>query len=276
MTAPLAILPPVTYRNGVLSCGPARLVLASCNQKLGHVDLVENTTPRLRPVARRPFVACTYLPIRQTCPDSCVFKSGGCLAAEGFTKFRIAQSEALADELGLNADDIIACEAALIAGAHDRVGRRKLRRRDLRLHVSGDATTPAQATVLGRAATVWHVKGGGAVWTYTHSWREILRSAWGPHISVLASVEKATDAAEARRAGYAPAIVVRDFPNGERAWDNNGTRWVPCPAETRGMACIDCRLCFGTSKLERIGIAFEAHGRGRNRASRHLPVMVAP
>jgi hypothetical protein len=97
---------------------------------------------------------------------------------------------------------------------------------------------------------------------FTHAWREVPRDAWGS-ISVLASVEQLGDIEAARAAGYAVAIVVDEVPT-DKAFFRVGsdTKIVPCPAETRGATCIECRLCLDDDKLARsnVAIAFEAHG----------------
>ena len=69
-----------------------------------------------------------------------------------------------------------------------------------------------------------------------------------------------------RRQGYAPALVVAAHPLDGRAYQSNGVRWIPCPAQTRdNVTCVSCRLCFDADALfaRRAGIAFEAHGARR-------------
>lgn len=38
--------------------------------------------------------------------------------------------------------------------------------------------------------------------------------------------------------------------------------WIPCPAQTRGVACSDCRLCMNDKRLlaANKGIVFASHG----------------
>ena len=95
---------------------------------------------------------------------------------------------------------------------------------------------------------------------YTHAWRDVDRSSWGPAVSVLASVEKPTDIPLARAHGYAPAIVVERHQSAA-AYELEGTRIIPCPAETRGATCVSCRLCLDRDLYAmRAGIAFAVHG----------------
>ena len=169
---------------------------------------------------------------------------------------------------GYTADQVIAEEARLIDGAFRGGGIPQdgaKGGRDLRLHVGGDVTTNAQARQLAAPGLRWGIRGGGAVWTFTHSWRDVEREAWGDGISVLASVERPEDIEVAREKGYAAAIVVDHFPS-EKAFSLPGTTSliIPCPYETRGTTCVECRLCLDDRDLlkRNAAIAFEAHGPG--------------
>ena len=278
-----------------MSCSAPRKMLgaffseAAANRKLSPVELEENTTERLRPVPTGPFCASTYVSIDSTCPDSCAFKIAGCYVRAGFT----AQ---LARELDVAAAPepagVIRAEAALIDSSFSEAApgptwKRRRRRggpvpqdgarggRDLRLHVGGDCPDTASARVLAGAAARWRARGGGVVWTYTHRWREIPRSAWG-EISVLASCETPEQVRDARGRGYAPALVVTEFPD-RRAFRLRGIvgRVVPCPAETGKRTCVECRLCFDDrALLERAAvIGFAVHGLGSSELRARLPVL---
>jgi hypothetical protein len=175
---------------------------------------------------------------------------------------------------GHSALDVIREEVRAIDGAfgvYGRPGKQPTRRipqdgarggRDLRLHVAGDVGSIEGAELLAGAAKRWRARGGGSVWTFTHTWRTVPRAAWGPDISVLASVERAEEIASARRQGYAAAIVVPEHPS-SRAYRLPGsiTPIVPCPAETKGRTCAECRLCLDRD-LMGVAIGFAAHGHG--------------
>jgi hypothetical protein len=92
---------------------------------------------------------------------------------------------------------------------------------------------------------------------------------------MLASCETAAGAAEARARGYVPARVFATLPSDGRAFQENGTRWIPCLEQTRGRPCVECRLCFDDGALERrgAGIAFAAHGNRTNALKRKLQVL---
>lgn len=238
----------------------------SCNAKLSPVDYVDSPGSILpQPKPRKPFASSTFAAIGPTCPDACPFKragtkSRGCYADSGITGMTARQLERAAK--GMSSLDVIRQEAALIDAAFpDGVPQDGARGgRDLRLHVGGDVRTAEEAELLADAASRWYARGGGSVWTYTHAWRDVPRSAWGP-ISVLASVEDEGDLQPARERGYAPALVVVRFPK-TRAWPIGDFRAVPCPAETKeGVTCADCRLCLDRD-LHKLGIAiaFSIHG----------------
>jgi hypothetical protein len=221
-----------------------------------------------RPVPVAPFCVSTYVSIAATCPSTCPFiDGGGCYVETGFTKRSAADMDAIAHENYMSGLDVIREEARLIrwlfaGGPVPQDGARG--GRDLRLHVGGDCGTATGARLLAREAETWRLRGGGSVWTFTHHWRRVKRAAWG-RVSVLASVEHGSDFAAARAQGYAPAIVLPAFSS-ERAFTVPGggtTKVIPCPAETRGTTCVECRLCLDRDLLAmNAAIGFSVHGAG--------------
>lgn len=123
--------------------------------------------------------------------------------------------------------------------------------------------TPFRARTLADGAKAWN----GPVWTYTHAHREVPREAWG-RVSVLASCEKPQDAADAMDRGYAAALVTPPHPEDGRAYELGGVKVIPCPNQTRGVQCSECRLCFDDARLlaSRSVIGFEVHGASKKRA----------
>ena len=248
----------------------------SANRKFSPVDLVVvPNLPRKRPVPREPFVCSTYTSIEATCPESCPFKrdangvAGGCFADAGYTGRAIKILDAAARWHDMSptsmANMVISQEVAHIDQAfHGKPVPQDGARggRDLRLHVGGDVGTTFGAQLLGRAATRWRSRGGGAVWTYTHRWRDIPRSAWGPDVSVLASCETADEMNEARERGYPPAVTVPQHPS-KKAYAMKGTdtKVIPCPFETKGTVCSECRLCLDVDLMKmNKAIGFAVHG----------------
>lgn len=252
---------------------PIRIMALSSDRKLAPVALVKNTTKRLRPEPQGPFVSSTYVSIRATCPDSCRFKGDGCYASEGFTGRALRKMDRSAKNL--SGDAVISIECSWIDETFKRGVPQDGARggRDLRLHVGGDVSSQRAAGWLADSATAWQLRGGGTVWTYTHRWREIDRGAWGC-ISVLASVETAAEAKEAMAEGYVPAITMAEFPS-DRAFDFGGVKVVPCPQQTRGVTCIECRLCLDRD-LRKMGVAigFAVHGQRAPKIRRRLVVLV--
>ncbi len=214
-------LPPIPGAPG--APGAAQFVPTSHNRKLAPVERIP-TGSRPRPRARRPFVSATDVSIAATCSAACPFKGRGCFADAGFTRFKARELDAAAH--GLTADQVIAEEARLIDGAFNsgRVPQDGARGgRDIRLHVGDDVSSTLGAQLLADAAGRWRNRGGAAVWSFTHTWREVSREAWGS-ISMLASIEQPEDIQAARAAGYVAAIVVDKSPP---------TRRSPCRGRPR-------------------------------------------
>lgn len=259
---------------------PVRFLPKSSDRKLSPVELVPYGKKSLRPspLARAPFCSSTYVSIAATCPDSCAFKKGACYVRAGFTKL-------LSDRLDASAGQLTGDQVAVIEAAHieQSFGAKGVPQdgarggRDLRLHVGGDTPSAFAAEQLAKAADDYKRRGGGTVWTYTHNWRSIPRSAFGG-ISVLASVETLVDAGVALANGYAPALVVERHA-AHRSWvyvgldgTANPMRIIPCPAETGKTTCVQCRLCLDRDLVKmRAVIAFAVHGRGKAKVS--LPMV---
>jgi hypothetical protein len=257
--------------------GGARFVPKGFNGKLAPVEQRLGPNGNKRLIAQPPFVALTDVSIAATCSDQCAFKGAGCYQQTGYFTWKRAVALDTAAN-GRTADEVVAAEVSLIDRSFRRGvvpqdgGRDGRGGRDLRLHVGGDVGSAYGAQLLASAADRWHGRGGGAVWTFTHWWRQIPRVAFG-RVSVLASVEVPQDIEVARVAGYASAIVVDKFLS-DRAFELPGTtaKIVPCPAETKGTTCIECRLCLDADKLleRNVTIAFAAHGSGKRRVQAKL------
>ena len=255
----------------------AAFIETNFNRKISPVDLVPVPGRRPRPVARAPFACTTSVSIQATCPDSCTFKTtpegrNGCFADAGFTLARGQRMDAAAqgrDGLEVVREEAYAIRRAFGGGWIPQDGKNR-RGRDLRIHVGGDVHSIAGVVTLVKAVFHWLRRGGGAVWTFTHWWREIPRATWGP-ISVLASVEDEAGVRDAVAAGYAPALVVDRFPDGSRPFRLGGARFIPCPAEVRDTTCVECRLCLDRPLAQMgLGIAFQVHGPTAQRAADHL------
>lgn len=259
--------------------GAAAFQRTSSNRKLATIERVPypHKAFKFRPTPRAPFCCSTFVSIASTCSNSCAFKRGpngepgGCYVdSDSFMRRAMVKL----DGAGRTPAQAIDDEVRLLDGAFTRrvasnpnaprIPQDGARGgRDLRLHVGGDVPDAASARKLGAAAARWLARGGGRVWTFTHGWAEIPREAFGP-ISVLASVEREHQVAQAVAQGFAPALVAAKFPGGKRPFDWGGVSFVPCPAKTLGKTCVSCRLCLDADGLKRRGqgIAFEVHGQG--------------
>ena len=202
-------------------------------------------------------VAATYAPIAQTCPVSCPLRDSGCYAQSGNVGFQVRRLERQLD--GLNGDTCATLEGDEIAhmAAHAPPNHA------MRVHVSGDATSDFRAAQIARGARVW----AGPIWSYTHAWRDVKRTSWG-RVSILASCESLSQVAEAQKAGYAAALVVAHHPaDGRARREENGVKVIPCPSQTRGVKCTDCKLCWDDQLLlsQHACISFAAHGATKKR-----------
>ncbi len=205
-------------------------------------------------------VYATTVPVVQTCPKSCPLLDHGCYGQRK-PGGHVARLERNAKRRGLTTLDLARDEAEQIS----RVATTLRTDAPLRLHVSGDCRSTASAKIVSAACATWR----GPIWTFTHAWREVARHAWAP-ISVLASLERSVDALVTLAQGYAPALLVSKHPEDGRAWfDQTGVRFIPCPNETRGITCVECRLCFDADALLRraTGISFAPHGSGKRRVT---------
>jgi hypothetical protein len=202
-------------------------------------------------------IATTYASIKKTCPDTCKLKNGACYARVGY----VGMVNDRLDKKAKNKSslDIAKKEALLIDKSFG--GKSIPTKKDLRLHTGGDSRTKKGTELLAAAARRYRARGGGDVYTYTHSWKRIPKASW-KGISVLASCDSTDQITEAKNLGYATAMVVNNFPNDSKAFNLDGHKMIPCPEMTRGISCVDCRLCFNDELLIKINatIAFSVHG----------------
>lgn len=211
-------------------------------------------------------VDCTYAPIEKTCPDSCEMKKDkSCYAAIGFVGIHNKRSM----DLSKNLTKIQIAEQE----AKQIIKNSNTNAKYLRIHVSGDSQTKTGTKLLAKAADVWIENTNGHVWTYTHAWKNVPKSYWG-NVSVLASIDKSSDAKLARKAGYAPAIIVSKFDS-PKMFKLDGVKYIPCPSQTKDITCVDCKLCFNSNRLfdGNFGIAFEAHGATKEKIKRRLKLI---
>ena len=255
---------PRARRGEYQQLSPVSLQYLSSNRKVAPQRQEIARSGRVRNVPIGPYAATTYVSVSATCPGTCPFKDSGCYAQTGSYGWKIRRLDAAARKL--HGFDVIEAEAALLDALYIRGVPQDggAGGRDLRLHVSGDVSCERGTRVLAAAVERFQARGGGACWTYTHRWREVPESAWGP-VSCLASVETAAELDAAVAAGYTPALVVESFPS-TRVFSLPGSavRVVPCRAETSNATCVECRLCLDPSLLRHgTAVGFALHGTGK-------------
>lgn len=207
-------------------------------------------------------VSATWV-AQNSCPSSCPHMGAGCYAETGMAGFTTARlNRAAGDHPELTPAEIAQIEAA---GIDTLTGKR-----DLRLHVVGDARTDKAAQILAAAADRYIARGAAKgknvrVWTYTHA-RDTKRTSWG-RISVLRSCETLQHVKAAHNAGFAAAIVIPEHVN-DRAYPMGEFTAIPCPEQTgRAANCQSCGLCMRDQMLhanKRV-IVFAAHGQGKRK-----------
>lgn len=216
-------------------------------------------------------VDSTYASIKHSCPDTCPLKDTVCYAQLSFTAITNKRLERRAKNS--KAIDIARAEAKAIDNAYQ--GGRVPDGRACRIHVSGDSKTVKGTRLINAAIKRWKQRGGNVAWSYTHSWKNVPREAWN-QVSILASVTSTKEVKLARQRGYAPAIVV-DYHPSDKAYQLPGSdvKWIPCPQQTRGVGCSDCKLCFDSDRLYKnnMGISFAVHGSRKDNFKRRLTVI---
>lgn len=235
-------------------------------------------------------VATTYASTVSSCPSSCALRGKGCYAEVGpvgFTVNRLNRAAKRSAPVATAREEAAAIDASFKGSGVPQDGAGG--GRDLRLHTSGDASTPTAAALLGAAAQRWRERDGGDVWTYTHAHATVHRSFWTEAVSVLASIDTLDQVPAAQAQGYALARYVPSFPS-FKAWREGGVKWVPCPAQLSdpkinpdgwgaapSVGCADCRLCMDSEglKARNTGVAFAVHGARQNTIKRRLAVVQA-
>lgn len=216
-------------------------------------------------------VDATYVSIEASCPKDCPLMDEGCYAQNSFVG--IVSKRLNSEAVAISALQAARAEAHAIDQSYN-AGKVPLGR-DLRLHVSGDSRTLAGTKLINNAVGRWKARGGGDVWSYTHAWYSVPRKEWS-NVSILGSITSLKEVPFARKQGYAPAIVVSEFPS-IRSFklDGSDVEWIPCPAQTKDVSCVDCRLCFDANRLfnSNYGIAFMVHGIKESLLKKRLKVL---
>ena len=127
--------------------------------------------------------------------------------------------------------------------------------RDLRVHVVGDCKTNTTAKIVA-----YEAKRGTRAYTYTHAWKRVDVASW-QGANVLASCDSIEDVPQAKKRGYATALVAlkgtdlfKQFASGHKAGRVNGLKLIPCPYQVspKKPTCVKCRLCFDAKRLRKM------------------------
>lgn len=239
-----------TSNTGVSGASGVTLVLNSANAKLG------------------TGVAATYVS-QESCPKTCPFLEESCYAEYGPTGIHTRRL----NKSTMSAEQLASAEAIAINRAsfgRGNPGRLMGTNKPLRLHVVGDSRTVRAVRIVADSVRLW-LDCIGSVWTYTHAWRKVARKHWGT-VSVLASCEDAHAVNAAMRRGYAAALVVSEHSSDQAYLTTGGYKLIPCPNQTRGVTCTQCKLCWKDQWLlsTRSVIAFAAHGSRKNTVKQTL------
>jgi len=232
-----------------------------------------------------------------SCPDGsnnnyrCPLYDAGCYAEGGFlgmpngTTTKINKNAGLdrregSDSSRYTPEDVAEDEAEVISQVVAKQQKMKADKWPLmRLHIVGDAVNNTCVKIIAKAVGAYPalIKSVGMtvqkVWCYTHAWRNVDRSSWGNHISILASCDNPEDVKRAWARGYAAAIVVPCFKSPQVYDSGLGFKILPCPNESKPpdpktgklMECKRCRLCLRDEWLNSQGfvIAFKVHHANR-------------
>ena len=208
----------------------------------------------------------TYASQVSTCPDTCplkpkldiqgkVLESKGCYANGSMVALHSSRLNQAKDQSPREAQRQ---EVKAIEGLSGSL--------DLRVHIVGDCVDNAHAKALAKAMSSHRKKKGKAAWAYTHNWRKIQAKSWHGE-SVLASCDSLSQVKEANKLGYSAAVIVDSFDS-PKVYTKEGVKLLPCLYQTKGIQCVNCRLCLDSNKLTRLGltIAFVPHGGGKAKA----------
>ena len=189
-------------------------------------------------------IVASYSPL-DTCPDSCVFKSGGCYAW-GLFYLRI---------LGKKIEDGRIKARSL----KDALSSRDKNCKVVRHRVAGDVVGDVEGTI----EECHMVEQEGLINIgYTHDWETEATQPLKEWFR--ASCNTLEEVAKAKAMGWATTLAVHG-ENIPKTTNIDGQRGVLCPARhdvagKKDITCNDCTLCKVTDKTKNIVVMFEVHG----------------
>ena len=182
---------------------------------------------------------------KETCPDSCSLKSGGCYAWGLFYLNKLGND--------------IQSGARKLRSLREAFNQRRADCKVVRHRVAGDVVGDVEGTL---EDCYFIEKSGLTNIGYTHAWREEGVQPLKKYFR--ASCQSISEAVEAREMGWGASLVVSKgvpnvitLPNGEKA--------IKCPARygeegKMDITCNTCTLCKITDKTIAKTVMFEIHG----------------
>jgi hypothetical protein len=186
-------------------------------------------------------VVASYSP-KDTCPDTCSLKDGGCYAWGLF----------YLNVLGKK----IADGRIKVQNLTDALAGRRVSAKIARHRIAGDVVGDVESTI----EECRQIEEAGLInIAYTHTWRSPASSPLKKWFR--ASCQTVEEVMEARNAGWAATLIVEgpedvmdSLPNGERTY--------VCPAQRNPgkVTCNTCTLCKVTPQTSGKTVVFLAHG----------------
>jgi hypothetical protein len=200
-------------------------------------------------------VVASYSP-KETCPDSCTLKAGGCYAW-GLFYINILGKK-------------IADNKITLKSLKDALNERKPTCRIVRHRIAGDIVDDVKET-LKECKTIEKLNLINI--GYTHDWRN--KKAQPMKKYFRASCQSEEEVIEARNMGWAATLIISD--NSKKKILSNGETAVICPARhgvvgKKDITCNQCTLCKVNDKTVNKTVMFQVHGRKStiNKAKQNL------
>lgn len=190
---------------------------------------------------------------QDTCPPWCPLLGHGCYAENRMGR----PSPFDTAERG----QIIGADYTPLIEKLDRLTKRSV----VRFNVSGDYLDDYHQPDMAYIEATNHAK--GEVLSYTHAWKVLDPKWFEDNVRPNASCDTLVDVAIARDMGWPTAIVDPGVGYEELAG------FVACLYDTKGLQCIDCRLCAKTARKSTV--VFPVHGTRRRKAADALQEVAA-
>lgn len=197
---------------------------------------------------------------KDTCPDACPFKSGGCYAQQG--PLNIHWNKVTDGLRGLTFDGFLA--------AVKKINRGQLWRHNQ----AGDLAGENQAIDAGALKALTEANRGRKGFTYTHKPMtpenaQAVKHANENGFTVNLSANNLRHADELKALNVGPVVVVVPSDQTKNSVTPNGHKVVICPATYRdNVTCASCGLCQVANRSAIVG--FPAHGNSKKTVDKKI------